>query len=59
VESFILNFDANIYGESARLCFVKLLREERKFSSVDELIVQIRRDVECAESVFTELKIDL
>jgi riboflavin kinase / FMN adenylyltransferase len=58
VESFILNFDADIYGESVKLYFVKRLREERKFSSVDQLIVQIRNDVECAESVFRTLSLD-
>ncbi len=57
VESFILNFDGDIYGKAVKLCFVKRLREERKFSSVDELIVQIRSDVKVAASVFSDLNL--
>jgi riboflavin kinase/FMN adenylyltransferase len=58
VESFILNFDADIYGQAVKICFVKRLREERKFSSVDDLIAQMRSDVKCAEAVFATLKLD-
>lgn len=55
VESYILDFGNNIYGESVRLSFVRRLREEVKFSSVAELVAQISTDVQCAESVFRDL----
>jgi riboflavin kinase/FMN adenylyltransferase len=57
VESFIMEFDQDIYGESVRLSFIKRIRDERKFHSVDELVSQIRQDVHRAETVFHDLEI--
>ena len=58
VESFILDFDSEIYGESVRLSFVKRIREERKFAIVDDLIGQIDEDVKCAKAIFKDSPID-
>jgi riboflavin kinase/FMN adenylyltransferase len=38
VETFVLDFDGDLYGASAKLFFVKKIREEKKFASVDQLI---------------------
>jgi len=57
VESYIMNFDEDIYGASVKLAFVKRLREERKFDSAEALTAQIRRDVADAEAMFGALKI--
>jgi riboflavin kinase / FMN adenylyltransferase len=57
VESFIMNFADDIYGESVRLSFVKKIRDEMKFSSVEALVAQIRDDVRSAEAVFRGLGI--
>lgn len=46
VETFILDFDKDIYGESFNLIFHNKLRDEKKFSSVNDLINQISKDVE-------------
>lgn len=46
VEAYILDFDEDIYGEEIGLELVARVREERKFESVDALIVQMGRDVE-------------
>jgi riboflavin kinase/FMN adenylyltransferase len=54
VESFIFDFNREIYGESVRLAFVKRIREERKFNSVDPLIAQMHRDVQSARVIFEE-----
>jgi len=51
IESYILNFDREIYGESVKLSFLARLRGEQKFTSVESLIEQIRRDVADAEAV--------
>ena len=51
VESFILDFDGNLYGEHARLEFVKRLREQERFDSVDALIAQMQRDVDETRAV--------
>jgi riboflavin kinase/FMN adenylyltransferase len=55
IESYILNFDRSIYGESVRLSFVKRIREEKKFDSVEQLISQMRGDVTAAQSIFNQL----
>ncbi|HWP24540.1 MAG TPA: bifunctional riboflavin kinase/FAD synthetase [Candidatus Binatia bacterium] len=55
VESYIFDFHEDIYGERARLSFIKRIREEKKFSSPDDLVKQIKADVRCAERIFHEL----
>ena len=45
IEPFILDFDGNLYGETLRLEFVKRLRDQVKFDSVEALLEQIDRDV--------------
>ena len=45
VEAFILDYDGNLYGKSLRLEFVRRLRDQVKFDSVDALLEQIDRDV--------------
>lgn len=50
IETFVLDFSANVYGERVRLFFLERLREERKFPSVDALTEQIGRDIEAARA---------
>jgi riboflavin kinase/FMN adenylyltransferase len=57
IETFIMDFDEEIYGEPVRLSFIKRIRDEMRFSSVDELVAQIRQDVRSAEAVFRDLEI--
>ena len=45
VEAFILDFDGNLYGKSLRLEFVRRLRDQVKFDSVEALLEQVDRDV--------------
>lgn len=54
VESFIIDFDEAIYGKTVRLSFIKRIRDEVKFSSIPELIAQIRSDVQSAEAIFRD-----
>ena len=46
IETHVLDFSANVYGEKVRLFFFDRLRDERKFPSVTELSEQIGRDSE-------------
>ncbi|MBI5929378.1 MAG: bifunctional riboflavin kinase/FAD synthetase [Chloroflexi bacterium] len=46
VEPYLLDFDRDIYGQRLDLDFVAWLRGEAKFTSIEELIAQIQRDVE-------------
>lgn len=45
VEAHLLDFRREIYGKDLRLEFVARLRDEMRFDSVDELLVQIWRDI--------------
>jgi riboflavin kinase/FMN adenylyltransferase len=57
VESFIFDFKSEIYGEAVKLSFVKRIRDEKKFSTVEDLIAQIHGDVEQARVIFKELRL--
>jgi len=46
IESHILDFDSNVYGDTVRLYFHQLLRREHQFRSALELTNQIRTDIE-------------
>ena len=43
-ESWLLDFDGDLYGETLTLEFHKFLRPERKFDSLEELKAQIQKD---------------
>ncbi len=45
LEAHLLDFDDDLYGETAKVCFAKFLRSERKFDGVDALIAQLAVDV--------------
>jgi riboflavin kinase / FMN adenylyltransferase len=57
VESFIFGLERDIYGESAKLSFVKRIRDEKKFASVQDLIAQMHGDVDRAKAIFEELQL--
>ena len=57
IESYILNFDRDIYGKKIKLAFVKKIREEKKFADVASLIAQIQEDVRSARADFDSLGI--
>lgn len=48
VESHILNFNGDIYGNTIKVEFVKRLRGDIKFDGVEALVKQIRADIERA-----------
>jgi riboflavin kinase/FMN adenylyltransferase len=52
VETFVMNWSGDLYGDVVRTRFLYRLRDEKKFASVDELKSQIERDVARAESYF-------
>ena len=51
IETHILGFSKNIYGEELKLELVERLRDEKKFSSVNELLQQIHADIEKAQEI--------
>jgi riboflavin kinase/FMN adenylyltransferase len=52
VETFVLNWAGDLYGDVVRVRFLHRLRDERKFASIDELKTQIDNDVRRAQSYF-------
>ena len=54
--TFLFDFDGTLYGKELTVCFLKFLRPEQKFSSKEELMVQIQKDIEQAEQALKELK---
>ncbi|MDY0211381.1 MAG: bifunctional riboflavin kinase/FAD synthetase [Desulfuromonadaceae bacterium] len=57
IEVHILDFKGDLYGENMRVYFVKRLRDEKKFSDVDELIQAIRTDIERARTILRTCEI--
>jgi riboflavin kinase / FMN adenylyltransferase len=51
VEAFLLDFEGDLYDTLLRLEFLRRLRGERRFPSVDALVEQMGRDVDEARSV--------
>ena len=46
IESFILDLEADLYGEDVEMTFIERLRDELRFESAAALVEQIARDVE-------------
>lgn len=51
-ESWLLDFDGNLYGQTIRLEFYKFLRPERKFESLDALKAAVMADGEKTREYF-------
>jgi riboflavin kinase/FMN adenylyltransferase len=51
VETHLLDWSGDLYGQTLRMAFVYRLRGERKFSGIDELKAQIAHDAEQARQL--------
>ena len=51
IEVHILNFDKDIYGQKIRLYFKNRIRDEKKFDSSEQLVAQIKQDIEIAKGI--------
>jgi riboflavin kinase/FMN adenylyltransferase len=51
VESYLIDFDGDLYGRPLRVAFIARLRGEKRFASVEELVAQMHRDVEEAREL--------
>ncbi|MBO4659177.1 MAG: riboflavin biosynthesis protein RibF [Prevotella sp.] len=52
LETHIINYDANLYGERLVVTFAHRLRDERLFASPSELALQMKEDVRVAQELF-------
>ena len=51
IETYLIDRDEDLYGKTLRVAFVERLRGEKRFPSVDDLVDQMRQDVEDAKRV--------
>jgi riboflavin kinase/FMN adenylyltransferase len=51
IEAFLIDWSGDLYGEKIRIEFLRRLRGERRFDSVDALVEQMGRDVDEARSL--------
>ena len=52
VETFLLDFDGDLYGKRIRLEFCRRLRDEQKFDSLEALKAQIRENIRQTRDYF-------
>ncbi|MBW2117023.1 MAG: bifunctional riboflavin kinase/FAD synthetase [Deltaproteobacteria bacterium] len=56
VETHILDFSKDLLGETIRVNFIERLRDEKTFTSIEDLSEQIGKDVLRARKLFNKLK---
>jgi len=49
IETYILDFNNDIYGKEINIYFIDRIRDEIKFSNINELIEQLKKDKKFAE----------
>jgi|ERR1043166_5210359 riboflavin kinase/FMN adenylyltransferase len=52
IESYIFDFDGELYGDVLRVRFLHRIRDEQRFNGVDELKAQIEKDTRRARNYF-------
>lgn len=53
IETYIFDFDGDLYGDVLRVRFLHRIRDERKFSGIEELKAQIEKDTRRALNYFS------
>lgn len=51
IEAYLLDFSGDLYASRLEIAFLKRLRGEKRFSSVDTLIAQMALDVDAARAI--------
>lgn len=54
-ETYILDFDKDLYGESMTISLLKKIRDNKKFETVPELVEQIDKDITVARKYFLSI----
>lgn len=58
IESYIFDFQEDLYGQQVSLFFIKRIREEKKFPSPDLLVKQMKKDVLSAQEILSRIELD-
>ena len=54
LEAHLIDFDGDLYGQEVRVSFVRFLRSERKFEGIDQLVEQLKTDVDDARALLQQ-----
>ena len=52
IETYLFDFDSDLYGDVLRVRFLHRIRDERKFNGIAELKAQIEKDTRTALNYF-------
>ncbi len=53
LEAHLIDFDGDLYGVQVAVSFVAFMRSERKFEGIDQLAIQLKKDVDEARKLLT------
>jgi riboflavin kinase / FMN adenylyltransferase len=53
VESFLLDYDGDLYGHKLSVDFISRLRDEKKFSNINELKKQVAEDIKHGKEILS------
>ena len=53
----MLDFDRDLYGEKVRVRFTEHIRSQKKFDSLEALVVQLNTDVLTTKQIMTSREI--
>jgi riboflavin kinase/FMN adenylyltransferase len=56
LETYLFDFDKEIYGRYVEVHFKQKIRDEVRFYSLEQLKAQIKKDVAEAKKIFAEIK---
>lgn len=55
IETYILDFEDNLYGKEIKVEFLEFIRDEKKFDSIEELKKRVHRDISTATEYFSNV----
>jgi len=55
IEVHLLDYNNDLYGQDIRVDFIKRIRDEKKFSNIDELSQQIKKDIDSGRKILSNL----
>ncbi len=56
LETYLFDFNDDLYGESCTVSFLQFLRGQKKFDGLEPLIAQMQRDEEAAREILTTVQ---
>ena len=54
VETYIDDFDKDVYGEKIVVSFIQFIRPEQKFNTLEELRTQMQSDIQVSRKIYVK-----